>query len=87
MGAILGPILFVFTNDPKAGTQCTFSSLMDNTTRAVADTLKGRAAIQRAQKGWGKWAERGLMQFSDTHSLPHVGWNTPTQQERLALDG
>lgn len=47
MGAILGPILFVFINDPKARTQRTSSNLVDNTTGAVADTLEGRAAIQR----------------------------------------
>lgn len=54
MGPILGPILFVFTNDPKARTQCTFSNLMDNTTGAVADTLEGRAAIQRDLEALGK---------------------------------
>lgn len=87
MGTILAPILFVFTNDPKARTQCTFSNLTDNTTRAVADTLEDRAAIQRYPGKAGENGPNCLLQWhTDSHMWdgipPHTrrGWHLLARQ-------
>lgn len=81
-GLIMGPILFnVFTNDPKARTQCTFSSFMDNNQEQQLIHWKAELLFRGTWKGCENGL-RGASCSSKTHVDSHMWDGIPSHTRR-----
>jgi len=80
-GSVLGMALFnILVSKMDSGTECTLSKFANNINLCgVADTLKGRDAIQRDLDRTERWACANVMKFK----VLHMGCGNPKHKCRL----